>query len=235
MIGGLFSKNRRRREELLMRCLDGSLDAAGERELSDAARTDPALAREIAELEGVTALLKAQPDVPAPRSFALPYAPRPATANEGRGLLRWMQTATAATAVLLIALIGADIGGVGRDAERFSADPADSMETVGLASDSMAMQSESLTSEAAPVGAADPIPESMRQASGRAASAPDAASEAATAPLALEASDEAELGGDGEATGPSALRWAQLALGLTMVLLALGIVALRRRASRTDI
>ena len=211
MIGGLFSKNRRRREELLMRCLDGSLDAAGERELSDAARTDPALARE------------------------MPYAPRPATANEGRGLLRWMQTATAATAVLLIALIGADIGGVGRDAERFSADPADSMETVGLASDSMAMQSESLTSEAAPVGAADPIPESMRQASGRAASAPDAASEAATAPLALEASDEAELGGDGEATGPSALRWAQLALGLTMVLLALGIVALRRRASRTDI
>ena len=235
MIGGLFSKKRRRREELLMRRLDGSLDAAGERELSDAARTDPALAREIAELEGVTALLKAQPDVPAPRSFALPYAPRPAMANEGRGLLRWMQTATAATAVLLVALIGADIGGVGRDAERFSADSADSMETVGLASDSMAMQSESPLSEAAPVGAADPIPESMRQASERSASAPDAASEAATAPLALEASDEAELGGDGEATGPSALRWAQLALGLTMVLLALGVVAIRRRASRTEI
>ena len=235
MIGGLFSKKRRRREELLMRRLDGSLDAAGERELSDAARTDPALTQEIAELEGVTALLRAQPDVPAPRSFALPYAPRPIAVNEGRGLLRWTQTATAATAVLLVALIGADIGGIGRDSGGFSADPADSMEKVDLASDSTVMQSASPMSEAAPIGAAGQIPESMRQASEQPAPAPDPASEAATVPPTHGADDEAELGGDGEAAGPSALRWVQLALGLATAFLALGVVALRRRASRTGL
>ncbi len=224
-----------------MRRLDGSLDAAGERELAGAVRADPALGQEIAELEGVTMLLRAQPDAPAPRSFTLPYAPRPVAASEGRGLLRWTQAATAATAVLLVAIIGADIGGVGRDAGGVPADSADSMEKVGLASGGMEvsggmdMQSESPTSEAGPIGASDQSPESMRQESEPSAPAPDAASEAAAAPLAHEADDDSELGSDDDTSGLPALRWAQLALGLATALLALGVVALSGRASRIEL
>ena len=110
---GLFGRKRRRHEELITKLLDGVLDAAGEQELADAARADSALAQQIAELQGVTKLLRAQPDAPAPRSFALPYAPRQAPADS-RGVLRWTQAATATAAIALVALISADIAGLGR-------------------------------------------------------------------------------------------------------------------------
>ncbi|MCH7607757.1 MAG: hypothetical protein IIC94_04215 [Chloroflexi bacterium] len=105
----VFDRQRRRYEELVTRHLDGVLDAAGEARLQQLLDSDEALAVEARELDAVTALLRAEPLVEPPRSFALPYAPARAPAPPHRGPLRWMQAATATAALVLVTLIGVDL------------------------------------------------------------------------------------------------------------------------------
>ena len=111
----LFGNRHSAYEELVSAHLDGQLDAAGEATLEKHLATCESCAIDIREQGAVRDLLRAQPLAVVPRSFALPYAPMQATdaepgfAERAGSLLRGMQIATAAAAVVLVALLGASI------------------------------------------------------------------------------------------------------------------------------
>ena len=105
----IFDRRRRRYEDLVIRHLDGVLNTAGEARLQQFLDDDPARAVEVRELEAVAALLRAEPLVEPPRSFALPYAPAGVPAPPRPAALRWLQAATATAALVLVTLIGIDL------------------------------------------------------------------------------------------------------------------------------
>ena len=118
---GLFNRHSKY-EMLLTEHLDGRLDEAGQAALDRHLETCDTCAVELRELEAITSLLRSEPLVEAPRSFALPYAPRQA-ADEPRtvGWLRGMQVATATAAVVLVALVSLQVADVGSlDRQSFS-------------------------------------------------------------------------------------------------------------------
>ncbi|MCH8974791.1 MAG: hypothetical protein IH869_06920 [Chloroflexi bacterium] len=207
----VFDRQRRRYEELVTRHLDGVLDAAGETRLQDLLDADPALAAEARELEAVTAVLRAEPLVEPPRSFALPYAPARVLAAPRPGPLRWMQAATATAALVLVTLIGVDL-------------------VVAPATVSEAPELSAATAEQAPVAsqAAPPPPDALEL---------DAATsdgieqdEVQPFPLTRSLAPEPE---PAPAAGRSALDWAQLGFALATALLALGVALVSWRAARS--
>ena len=203
--------------------LDGVLDRAGEARLQEVLDGDPALALEVRELEATTALVRAEPLVEPPRSFALPYAPSRVPAAPRPRALPWMQAATATAALLLVTLIGVDlVGGPAGGPAGVSEAPASS---------AAAPEPSAATAEEAPVAFQAAPPPSDAPSIDSAAGAgieraevedPTLASrpEAAPAPIATPA------------TGRSALDWAQLGLGLLTALLAAGVALVSWRAAR---
>lgn len=103
--------NHARYEALVTEHLDGLLDATGEAKLREHLASCAECAAEVAEQKALLAVLRAEPLVEAPRSFALPYAPRTVEAPVSRvsKLLRSMQVATAAAALVLVFLVGINI------------------------------------------------------------------------------------------------------------------------------
>ena len=199
-IFGLFDRERRAYEALVSEHLDGALDADARARLDALLAADPARATQVRELEASVRLLRAQPPARAPRSFALRHAPEPAPvrpAPAGGGLLRWAQAATVAASLALVALIGADITGVGSS-------PTVALEATPPVSESF--------KTAADAGADGQTEMALAPEAGDGALAEDL-----PAPIAEPAP---------EPTGRGALEWAQIAAGLTTALLALGTVAL---------
>ena len=172
-----FRSKRRRREAQITEHVDGALDAAGERELAAASAESPELAREVAEHEAVAALLRAQPDVPAPRSFALDARVLARPAEAPRRAPLWPRLAAAA-AVLALAVVA-----VGEDATWRDPTPSDQPGYRALS------QAEMLAEEGAPVdgGAPEAFAAEGAMESLAADEAPAAAMRAA--PLAEDAAD----------------------------------------------
>jgi len=109
-------------ERLVTEHVDGVLGGAGEARLQQHLATCASCVVEMREQQAVRSLLRAEALMPTPRSFALPYAPRQATAGNSRMTewLRSMQVATATAAVVLVALVGVSVvnqTGGGRTAE----------------------------------------------------------------------------------------------------------------------
>ena len=100
-------------EQLVTEYVDGVLNPAGEVKLRKHLETCKVCAAEVQEQREVRKVLRTQPMVAAPRSFALPYAPQPERATGARltGLLRTMQVATASAAMVLLAVVGLSITG----------------------------------------------------------------------------------------------------------------------------
>jgi hypothetical protein len=99
-------------EALLTEHVDGVISAADDAKLSKHLVTCADCATDLREQMQVRTLLRAEPLVDIPRSFALPYAPRTADLSEPTGiakLLRGMQVATAAAAMILVALVGLSV------------------------------------------------------------------------------------------------------------------------------
>ena len=201
----MFDRRRREYEELVTRHLDGLLDAAGEARLQEVLDADSTLAAEARELEAVRALLRAEPLVEVPRSFALPYAPARVVDRPRPGALRWMQAATATAALVLVALIGTDLVGLGAGGGPETTVALDA----AVAEDARAIDSLALPAQAPAPAEAEargfaPVPEAQP------ADAPSAA----------------------PAAGRSALDWAQLAFGVITAVMALGVALLSWRAGR---
>jgi hypothetical protein len=215
---GLFDRERRAYEALVSEHLDGALDADARARLDALLAADPARATQVRELEASVRLLRAQPPARAPRSFALRHAPEPAPvrpAPAGGGLLRWAQAATVAASLALVALIGADITGVG------------SSPTVALEATAPVSESFKTAADAGADGqtemalAPEPTPAPDDGALGMTALAQEAGDGALAEDLPAPIAEPAP-----EPTGRGALEWAQIAAGLTTALLALGTVAL---------
>ena len=206
----VFDRRRRRYEKLVTERLDGVLDAAGEARLQQLLDSDEALAVEARELDAVTALLRAEPLVEPPRSFALPYAPARVPAPPHRGPLRWMQAATATAAVVLVTLIGVDL-------------------VVTPAAVSEAPESSTATAEQAPAASqAAPPPDAPAIDSAFA----DGAGQDKVQPFPLTRSLAPEPE-PAPAPGRSALDWAQLGFALATAALALGVALVSWRAARS--
>ena len=222
----VFDK-RRRYEELVTQHLDGVLDRAGEARLQDVLDGDPALALEVRDLEAVTALVRAEPLVEPPRSFALPYAPARVPAVPRPLALPWMQAATATAALLLVTLIGIDL--VVAPTVAPVGGPAGVSEAP--ASGAAAPEPSAAAAEEAPVAfQAAPAP-------------PDAAALDSAVGTGIERAEveDPTLASRPEAfpapiatpaAGRSALDWAQLGLGLLTALLAAGVALVSWRAAR---
>ena len=234
----LFGNKRRRREALITERLDGALDDAGERELAAAAAADPELAREIAELEAVTALLRGQPQQPPPRSFALSAPPQPARAP-GAGLLQWTQAAAAAAVLALVVLTGADLAGLGGAAGPEPVVPAAEETQAALFEDAGA---DGLAEAADEPGAAlamtEAADESLPTTESFAADGDESAQRGELKADGAESAAQPDEAVDGpsqtagaEVGGASALRRAQWAAGAAAALLVVGAVVLRRRAA----
>lgn len=210
----VFDRQRRRYEELVTRHLDGVLDAAGETRLQDLLDADPALALEARELEAVTAVLRAEPLVEPPRSFALPYAPARVPAPPRPGALRWMQAATATAALVLVTLIGVDLV----------------MAPAGVpVGRSEAPELSAATAEQAPAASqAAPPPDAPAIDSAFANGTEQ--DEVQPFPPARSLVPEPE---PAPAAGRSALDWAQLGFALATAVLALGVALVSWRAARS--
>jgi hypothetical protein len=110
----IFSNKHSTYEMLLTEHIDGVISAADDAKLSQHLATCADCAIDMREQAQIRTLLRAEPLVAVPRSFALPYAPRTIDASEpgpvGR-LLRGMQVATATAAMVLVALVGLNVMG----------------------------------------------------------------------------------------------------------------------------
>ncbi len=210
----VFDRRRRRYEELVTRHLDGVLDAAGEARLQEVLDRDPALAVEVRELEAVTALLRAEPLVEPPRSFALPYAPARVTAAPRPSALRWMQAATATAALVLVTLIGVDLVVAPASAPSLVSETPES-------SAATAKQAPAAFQAAPPPSGAPSLDSAAGDGVERApVDARTSAPEPEPAPAAPPAA------------GRSALGWAQLALALATAVLAISVALVSWRATR---
>ena len=237
-----FGGKRRRREALITERLDGALDAAGERELAEAAAADPELARDIVELEAATALLREQPQQAAPRSFALSAPPQPAPVP-GAGLLQWTQAAAAAAVLALVVLTGADLAGLGAAAGPEPVIPDATVDGQAAPVEDAEMEGPAEAGDQAvgfsmaePAGEPllAPTTTPMPFAAGGAESAQrgdSKTSDTEAAPKWIETEETPAQTVGTETRGAAALRRAQWAAGAAAVFLVLGSVVLRRRAA----
>ena len=231
----VLDRRRRRYEELVTQHLDGVLDAAGEARLREVLSADPALAVEVRELEAATALLRAEPMVEAPRSFALPYAPASVPEPPRSGALRWMQAATVTAALVLVTLIGVDLvvapaGGL--EAPESSAVTAKVDLVAAPAGAPEAPESSAATAEEPPVELQDAAAPSDAPALDSAVG--QAEVPAREGPLGREPEPvQAPVAEPAPAAGRAALDWAQLGLGVVTALLAIGVALVSWRAARS--
>jgi putative DNA primase/helicase len=271
-MGRLFGNRHREYEELVTEHLDGRIDEAGAAKLQAHLASCDTCAADLRELEAVRTLLRAEPPVEAPRSFALPYAPRRAEAERSPGMLGWaggrtaawlrsMQVATAAAALVLIALISVEVVNTpsattlptaqtapeaalapqGTPAPQAAAAPeADGGSEAGLGDAQVAAEAESAVAsepgaEDAPPSLAAPAPETdpiVRQ--GLPPKPGDQPLEFSTDVMSEGAPEAAPAAPATVATGGrDALDWTLLACGVLTAVLALAVVALSlRRTAR---
>jgi hypothetical protein len=210
-----FGNNHARYEALVTEHLDGRLDAAGEAALREHLTTCAECAAEVREQQAVLSVLRAQPMVAVPRSFALPYTPRVLVPAESRisRLLRSMQVATAAAALVLVFLVGFNVV-AGASTLSPDSDGYEALRTAGAESErDAATPDKSFTGTAEDLGAP---PQSFAP---NAESAPNDDVTALTPP---QTSSEPRTESDG---GRPAMEWALIIMsGLTGVL-ALSVVA----------
>ena len=219
----VFDKRRRRYEELVTQHLDGVLDAAGEARLQEVLDGDPALAVEVRELEAVTALVRAEPLVEPPRSFALPYAPARVPAPPRSGALPWMQAATATAALLLVTLIGVDL----------VAAPTGGPVGVSGAPEIGASAPSAAPSEDAPVAfEAVPAPDAPAIDSAVGGDGIERDVIELPAPARTLTREPEPLPAPVAQPARSPLDWAQLGVGMFTALLAMGVALVSWRAGR---
>ena len=222
MLDWLRNRGHRRYRALLSGRLDGRLDereqAALQAHLSGCAECR----QELAELEATVGLLRRQPQIEPPRSFALAYAPlREAAIPRLLRTVRTLQVATGAAALVLVALVTADLTGV--TGESATQQPA-----------ALAVAEAEAGDTSATAGAS--IPDAQDDAAGietfRAAPPQDEITfEVATPIPAAGGEPDTALPADDD--GRSAWGWLFIAVGLAAAALALGAVGMTWRAGRS--
>jgi hypothetical protein len=243
----IFTNRHSEYEILLTEHIDGVISATDDAKLTQHLTTCADCAIDLREQSQIRTLLRAEPLVVAPRSFALPYAPRTIETSEPTGitkLLRSMQMATAAAAMILVALVGLNVmqtspaavtqtslsatapmaeSGTaldGQDGSTFmeSAPPAD---TTLLFERAPEAATESGTSEPDGITAFVPIDDAQKAS----AASPVLPGEFAPDPaLALDTTPTTD--------DRPVLEWALLAASLLTALLALAVVAATWRSRR---
>ncbi|MBM3939325.1 MAG: hypothetical protein FJ318_00235 [SAR202 cluster bacterium] len=216
-----FSNKTERDRELLNEYLDNRLSAEQAARLEARLRDDGPLRAELAELRRVRDVLRAQPSVEPRRSFAItpqmagPHARPTRQRAESPFTARALQLATAATAVLLAAVIGVDV----------IAGPA----PVAGPLDATIRSAEQGT-EAPPVNDVGALAPSSADApplddgdAARSKAMP--VSEERSDTLAIEAAPAPD------SDDRSLLRWTELGLGIVTAALALAVVAATWRAA----
>ncbi|MEX2431046.1 MAG: zf-HC2 domain-containing protein [Dehalococcoidia bacterium] len=223
-------------EVLLTEHLDGKLDAAGEADLQAHVETCERCARDLRDMAPLVAVLRSEPMVEAPRSFALPLdiahpsqAHAPDVQAAPGGLLRWagasslamlrsMQVATAAAALLLVALVGLDLSGV------MAPEPLENISQLSASAEGAAADDAGMlrTSEA------DDAEVEGREGQGDVAFAPpnpqpEAGGQPGDMAIPMALSSEPA---PGQAEGRSVLEWAKLVLSALTAFLAMGVVGL---------
>ena len=214
MLDWLRNRGHGRYRALLSGRMDGRLDAREEAalraHLSGCAECQLALA----ELEATVGLLRRQPQVELPRSFALTYAPlREGATPRLLRTVRTLQVATGAAALVLVALVTADLTGV-------TDESAPQPPTAPLVAEAQAGES------VAPVPGADGDAADV-EASRAPPPEDESASEAPT--LAAAEPDAVLIADDG---GRSAWGWLFITVGLAAAALALGAVGVTWWAGR---
>jgi hypothetical protein len=248
-------------ERLVTEHVDGLLDEAGEAKLQQHLSTCPSCAVEVREQQAVRTLLMAQPMVAAPRSFALPYAPRQVTTDDSRvtGWLRGMQVATATAALVLVALVGinvvdptGDVRGTNASADQAALsaaiENANKLEAGGAAPEAAdgvappasripeAEFSTSIPNGFAPEGALPEglIPEGLvpEPAIGGELAEPDGAPSLESPATELLFAPKVAADADIADDDRSALEWALLVASAVTAVLAMSVVAVTWRAGR---
>lgn len=237
-------------ERLVTEHVDGQLDEAGEAKLRRHLTTCASCAIEVREQTAVRALLVAQPMVAAPRSFALPYAPRQGATEDSRSTrwLRSMQVATATAAIVLVALVGvnvvdptgdvpstnADAAGLSAVIEKAELEAGGAAPEIDASAPGAARTPSDGFSMSAPSGLAPEglVPEGLVPESamgGELAPADEAPSLAAPPTELLFAPELATPAPDDDR---SALEWALLAASVITAVLAFSVIAVTWRARR---
>ncbi len=248
----IFSNRHSTYEMLLTEHIDGVISAADDAKLTQHLSTCADCAVDLREQSQIRTLLRAEPLVAAPRSFALPYAPRTVDTSEPSGitkLMRSMQMATAAAAMVLVALVGLSVmqtspaavtqtsiaDAAGSTAESSTA-PDESLSFAGAAATGQDAPAETqLMFERAPAASVDTsVPE---QGDGTALVPTEDAQKTLASPPLLpdDFVPQPGLAGDTAPTADNhrtALDWALLAASLATALLALAVVAVTWRARR---
>jgi anti-sigma factor RsiW len=232
-----FFNNHTVYEELLTEHLDGRLDAEAEAKLRAHAKGCTACRADMREMEALRGVLRAQPMVEPPRSFALPLTTphpsrQPERAASGQalpGFMRWagsgsvamlrtMQMATAAAALVLVALVGLDVSGVTRQEPQF---------VVLYGQTDMPGAQGFRSAEADPPGMMT-LQEPQGDPEGPSQDATIATDPAPAAPMEAPVEVPAPQPVEVVAVDPgrTAFEWAQLALSGLTALLALGVAAM---------
>jgi hypothetical protein len=242
-------------ERLVTERVDGVLDTAGEARLQQHLATCESCVVEMREQQAVRSLLRAEALVPAPRSFALPYAPRQAAAGDSRvtAWLRSMQVATATAAVVLVALVGVSVvdqAGGGRAAEADAQQMASAIENADkleaaaaaapepragppVARSSDGTVPESITSGFVPDGpSTGGLAADSEDVGGGLPTPEDAPSLSSPPTQLLFAPDAAAAQADVADDERSVLAWALLAASVVTAVLALSVVAVTWRGRR---
>ena len=249
---GIFSNRHSQYEMLLTEHVDSVISVANDAKLTRHLAACADCTADLRKQLAVRTLLRAEPFVAVPRSFALPYAPRTIHVSEPSGitkLLRAMQVVTAAAAMVLVALVGLSV---------LLASPT--TVTPSLAADSLAPSVESAASASEKAGGTStsiasypptnrqslittaPPPNVDADATERAdstalapAPAKDGAIIAAVPSLPQgEFAPKTTLSNDSTVTNDrSALEWALLTASFTTALLALAVVAVTWRSHAT--
>lgn len=255
----IFSNRHSAYEILLTEHIDGVISAADDAKLTHHLSTCADCAVDLREQSQIRTLLRAQPLVDAPRSFALPYAPRTLETSEPGGitkLLRSMQMATAAAAMVLVALVGLSVMQTSPSAVTHTtlADAAAPMAESSKAPDeSQTLAGATANGQDGAAGIESAPPTETQQMFERAPSAVDAsAPEQGDGSTALVPTEDAQkilapspvlpddLAPEPALTGEvtpvtddrTALEWALLAASLVTALLALAVVAATWRSRR---
>ncbi|MDE2765138.1 MAG: hypothetical protein OXI25_01730 [Chloroflexota bacterium] len=209
MIRRLFRK-RDRFDDLLTDAASGRLDADGMRRLDALAAQNAERQAMRDETLALADLLRSQPPVPVPRSFALLTLPEPRRAP---ALPRPLQALTAAAAVVLVALIAVDYA-----TAPTSGLPATAQLTVAIegAQDSAPTSESSRAPDDAPAAASEPEARSFAEREPEADSEQPPGSAEAPAPNGAPPAES-----ESAAREWRALDWAVAAAGLATAALAL--------------